>query len=125
MLPYPAVQSIFQSYCHLLSSVKLFSEKTPADPCAAGCVLLRRSDKVLLTCRELSTPKSVHFGGPKMDEKGLAGRKWPEPSVPSTEIYRTYPPFVGLGHDKFRSFRELTAPGGHFLKAGGQPSGDL
>ena len=58
-----------------------------------------------------------------MDEKGLAGRKWPEPFVRSTEIYRTRPPFVGLGHDKFRSFRELTAPGGHFLKASGSVPG--
>jgi hypothetical protein len=107
------------------NGVKLFSEKTPADPYAAGCVLLRRSDKVLPTCWELSTPKSVHFGGPKMDEKGLAGRKWPEPPVRSTEIYRTRPPFVGLRQDKFRSFRERGSPGGHFLKAGGRPSGDL
>ena len=55
----------------------------------------------------------------------LAGRKWPEPPVRSTEIYRTRPPFVGLRQDKFRSFRERGSPGGHFLKAGDRPSGDL
>jgi len=60
---------------------------------------------------------------PKWTKRAWPGRKWPDARVRSTEIYQTRPPFVGLRHDKFRSFRERGRPGGHFLKGRGAMSG--
>ena len=107
------------------NGVKLLAQRTPADPYAGRYVLLRLTGEAAPPLGKPLTPTGVHFGGPKMDEKGLAGRKWPELPARSTEIYQTHPPFVGLRQDKFRSFRERGSPGGHFLKAGGRQSGGI
>ena len=64
-------------------------------------VPLRRPGAGITLFRELSPPLCVHFGGPKMDEKGLAGRKWPEARGRSTEIYRTRPTASGSGKINF------------------------
>ena len=60
---------------------------------------------------------------PKWTKRAWPGRKWPNARVRSTEIYQTRPPFVGLKHDKFRSFRERGRSGGHFLKGRGDGLG--
>ena len=57
------------------NGVKLFSQKTLSVTGVVEFLLLRRGGKVILRGREPSAPTYVHFGGPKMDEKGLAGRK--------------------------------------------------
>jgi hypothetical protein len=51
-------------------------------------VLLHRFSKLITAEQKLSIQRDVHFGGPKMDEKGLAVRKWPEAPARFTEIYR-------------------------------------
>jgi hypothetical protein len=107
------------------NGAKLFSQKYQTPHSLVESVLLRRFSKLITAEQKLSIQRDVHFGGPKMDEKGLAVRKWPEAPARFTEIYQTRPPFVGLGHDKFRSSRELRPPGGHFLKAGGRRSNDF